>query len=134
MIFIDESHQTVPQVRGCITATVTQRGAGGFRFRRHRRSTIAVELPGMGSAHRSNVFVSATPSEYDCAAPGSRREQIIRPTGIDPPIEVRRPRPGGDLLQEIRVRADKRERVLVTTLTKRMAEDLTQFIRSSASG
>jgi excinuclease ABC subunit B len=76
------------------------------------------------------VFVSATPGPYELAkSQGVVVEQIIRPTGlIDPPIEVR-PVKGqvDDLLQEIRTRADLHERVLVTTLTKRMAEDLTQY-------
>ena len=83
------------------------------------------------------VYVSATPGPYELAkAQGVVVEQIIRPTGlIDPPIDVR-PVKGqvDDLLQEIRPRVARRERVLVTTLTKRMAEDLAQYYRSSASG
>ena len=76
------------------------------------------------------IFVSATPGPYELAkAQGVVVEQIIRPTGlIDPPIDVR-PVKGqvDDLLQEIRARAERNERVLVTTLTKRMAEDLTEY-------
>src|SRR5678815_3762241 len=76
------------------------------------------------------VFVSATPGPYELSkSQGVVVEQIIRPTGlIDPPIDVR-PVKGqvDDLLQEIRVRAERNERVLVTTLTKRMAEDLTEY-------
>ena len=76
------------------------------------------------------VFVSATPGPYELArAKGVVVEQIIRPTGlVDPPIDVR-PVKGqiDDLLAEIRTRTERRERVLVTTLTKRMAEDLTQY-------
>src|SRR5205085_2681884 len=79
---------------------------------------------------RQVVFVSATPGPYELAkSQGVVVEQIIRPTGlIDPPIDVR-PVKGqvDDLLQEIRVRVERHERVLVTTLTKRMAEDLTQY-------
>ena len=132
LIVVDESHQTVPQVRGMYH---------GDRSRKEVLVAYGFRLPSALDNRPLNfeeweervgqvVFVSATPGPYELAkANGVVVEQIIRPTGlIDPPIDVR-PVKGqvDDLLQEIRTRAARRERVLVTTLTKRMAEDLTQY-------
>ncbi|HTK30203.1 MAG TPA: excinuclease ABC subunit UvrB [Vicinamibacterales bacterium] len=132
LIIVDESHQTVPQVRGMYY---------GDRSRKEVLVAYGFRLPSALDNRPLNfeewearvgqvVFVSATPGPYELAkAQGVVVEQIIRPTGlIDPPIDVR-PVKGqvDDLLQEIRVRAARGERVLVTTLTKRMAEDLTQY-------
>jgi excinuclease ABC subunit B len=132
LIVVDESHQTVPQIRGMYH---------GDRSRKEVLVAYGFRLPSALDNRPLNfqeweervsqvVFVSATPGPYELAASqGVVVEQIIRPTGlIDPPIEVR-PVKGqvDDLLQEIRARASKGERVLVTTLTKRMAEDLTQY-------
>ena len=132
LIIVDESHQTVPQVRGMYH---------GDRARKEVLVAYGFRLPSALDNRPLNfqewearvgqvVFVSATPGPYEQAkAQGVVVEQIIRPTGlIDPPIDVR-PVKGqvDDLLQEIRARAAVRERVLVTTLTKRMAEDLTQY-------
>src|SRR6187455_1662571 len=132
LVVIDESHQTVPQVRGMYH---------GDRSRKEVLVEYGFRLPSALDNRPLNfgewesrvgqvVFVSATPGPYEMArSQGVVVEQIIRPTGlIDPPIEVR-PVKGqvDDLLQEIRARAGKGERVLVTTLTKRMAEDLTQY-------
>ena len=132
LIIVDESHQTVPQIRGMYH---------GDRSRKEVLVAYGFRLPSALDNRPLNfeeweqrvsqaVFVSATPGPYELSkSQGVVVEQIIRPTGlIDPPIEVR-PVKGqvDDLLQEIRLRAERRERVLVTTLTKRMAEDLTQY-------
>ena len=132
LIVVDESHQTVPQVRGMYAGDRSRKEvlvAYGFRLPSaldNRPLTFAE----WEERVRQVVFVSATPGPYEMSkAQGVVVEQIIRPTGlIDPPIEVR-PVKGqvDDLLQEIRARVAKGERVLVTTLTKRMAEDLTQY-------
>src|SRR5215212_9683275 len=132
LIVVDESHQSVPQVRGMYH---------GDRSRKEVLVAYGFRLPSALDNRPLNfdewqqrvgqvVFVSATPGPYELSkAQGVVVEQIIRPTGlIDPPIDVR-PVKGqvDDLLQEIRMRASRQERVLVTTLTKRMAEDLTQY-------
>jgi excinuclease ABC subunit B len=132
LMFIDESHQTVGQVRGM------------FNGDRSRKQTLVDYGFRMPSAldnrpltfeefeHRMNqvVYVSATPGPYELTKSGGLVvEQVIRPTGlVDPQVEIR-PVKGqvDDLLEEIRVRAEKNERVLVTTLTKRMAEDLSEY-------
>jgi excinuclease ABC subunit B len=132
LIIVDESHQTVPQIRGMYHGDRSRKEvlvAYGFRL------PSALDNRPLGFAEWEQrvgqvVFVSATPGPYELAkAQGVVVEQIIRPTGlIDPPIDVR-PVKGqiDDLLQEIRARVERRERVLVTTLTKRMAEDLTGY-------
>ncbi len=132
LLFIDESHQTVPQVRGM------------FQGDRARKETLVNYGFRMPSAldnrpltfeefeNRTNqvVYVSATPGPYELTKSGGVFvEQVIRPTGlVDPQVEIR-PVKGqvDDLLEQIRVRAEKNERVLVTTLTKRMAEDLSEY-------
>jgi excinuclease ABC subunit B len=132
LIIVDESHQSVPQVRGMYH---------GDRSRKEVLVAYGFRLPSALDNRPLNfeeweervgqvVFVSATPGPYELSkSQGVVVEQIIRPTGlIDPPIDVR-PVKGqvDDLLQEIRTRVTGGERVLVTTLTKRMAEDLTQY-------
>ncbi len=132
LVIVDESHQTVPQVRGMYH---------GDRSRKEVLVSYGFRLPSALDNRPLNfeewearlgqvVFVSATPGPYELrASAGVVVEQIIRPTGlIDPAVEVR-PVKGqiDDLLGEIRCRAERGERVLVTTLTKRMAEDLTQY-------
>ncbi len=132
LVIVDESHQTVPQIRGMYF---------GDRSRKEVLVAYGFRLPSALDNRPLNfdewdarvgqvVFVSATPGPYELSqSQGVVVEQIIRPTGlIDPPIDVR-PVKGqvDDLLQEIRLRAARGERVLVTTLTKRMAEDLTQY-------
>ena len=132
LLFIDESHQTVPQLHGM------------YHGDRSRKQTLVEYGFRMPSAldnrpltfeefeHRTNqiVYVSATPGPYELTkSAGVVVEQIIRPTGlIDPPVEVR-PVKGqiDDLLHEIRARVALGERVLVTTLTKRMSEDLAEY-------
>jgi len=132
LLVIDESHQTIPQVHGMWH---------GDRSRKQNLIEYGFRLPSALDnrpltfeefEHRVNqvVYVSATPGPYELTkSAGVVVEQIIRPTGlIDPEVEVR-PVKGqiDDLLHEIRQRAEKNERVLVTTLTKRMAEDLAEY-------
>jgi excinuclease ABC subunit B len=132
LVIVDESHQTVPQIRGMYAGDRSRKEvlvAYGFRL----PSAIdnrPLNFEEWEARVRQVVFVSATPGPYELAkAGGVVVEQVIRPTGLmDPPIEVRPVRGQvDDLLKEIRERAEKRERVLVTTLTKRMAEDLTTY-------
>jgi excinuclease ABC subunit B len=132
VMFIDESHQTVPQLHGMYH---------GDRSRKETLVEYGFRLPSALDnrpltfeefEHRMNqlIYVSATPGPYELTkAAGVVIEQIIRPTGlVDPPVEVR-PVKGqiDDLLHEIRERVARKERVLVTTLTKRMAEDLAEY-------
>jgi excinuclease ABC subunit B len=132
LLFVDESHQTIPQIRGM------------YHGDRSRKQTLVNYGFRMPSAldnrplnfeefeHRVNqaVYVSATPGPYELTkAGGVVVEQVLRPTGlVDPQVEVR-PVKGqvDDLLEQIRIRAGRNERVLVTTLTKRMAEDLAEY-------
>ena len=134
LLFVDESHATLPQVRGM---------SAGDRARKKNLIDYGFRLP---SAYDNRplvfeefeqkinqaIFVSATPGEFEREHSASISEQLIRPTGLtDPEIEVR-PIEGqvDDLLGEIRKRTDVGERVLVTTLTTKMAEDLTEYIQS----
>jgi excinuclease ABC subunit B len=132
LLFIDESHQTVPQLRGMYA---------GDRSRKQTLVDYGFRMPSALDnrplnfeefEHRVNqvVYVSATPGPYELTKSGGVVvEQVIRPTGlVDPQTEVR-PVKGqvDDLLEEIRIRAARNERVLVTTLTKRMAEDLAEY-------
>jgi len=132
VMFIDESHQTVPQLHGMYAGDRSRKEVlveYGFRMPSalDNRPLTFEEFE-----HRTNqlIYVSATPGPYELTkSAGVVIEQIIRPTGlIDPPVEVR-PVKGqiDDLLHEIRARVEKGERVLVTTLTKRMAEDLAEY-------
>src|SRR5438093_3054374 len=132
LIVVDESHQTVPQVRGMYFGDRSRKEvlvAYGFRLP-SALDNRPLDFNEWEQRVNQVVFVSATPGPYELAkSQGVVVEQIIRPTGlIDPPIDVR-PVKGqvDDLLQEIRTRVDRKERVLVTTLTKRMAEDLTSY-------
>jgi excinuclease ABC subunit B len=132
LLFIDESHQTVPQTRGMHAGDRSRKQVlvdYGFRMPSalDNRPLTFEEFE-----HRMDqvLYVSATPGPYELTKSGGAYvEQVIRPTGlIDPEIEIR-PVKGqvDDLLEEIRVRAARNERVLVTTLTKRMAEDLSEY-------
>jgi len=136
LLFVDESHMTLPQVRGMYNGDRARKEIlveYGFRmpsaldnrpltfdeFNRHMHQT---------------VYVSATPAEYELAQSPEPAQQIIRPTGlIDPEICIR-PTTGqiDDLIAEIRERVAKKQRVLVTTLTKRMAEDLSTYLQELA--
>ncbi|MFZ0760191.1 MAG: excinuclease ABC subunit UvrB, partial [Candidatus Sulfotelmatobacter sp.] len=132
LMFVDESHQTIPQLRGMYAGDRSRKETlveYGFRMPSalDNRPLTFAEFE-----HRTNqlVYVSATPGPYELTkSSGVVVEQIIRPTGlIDPEVEVR-PVKGqiDDLLHEIRARVEKGERVLVTTLTKRMSEDLAEY-------
>ncbi len=132
LVIVDESHQTVPQIRGMYFGDRSRKEvlvAYGFRLP-SALDNRPLNFEEWESRTRQIVYVSATPGPYEMQkAQGVVVEQIIRPTGLtDPPIDVR-PVKGqvDDLLQEIRLRTACGERVLVTTLTKRMAEDLTQY-------
>jgi excinuclease ABC subunit B len=132
LVVVDESHQTVPQVRGMFHGDRSRKEvlvAHGFRLP-SALDNRPLDFAEWEARVRQVVFVSATPAPYELAkAGGVVVEQVIRPTGLmDPPIQVRPVRGQvDDLLAEIRLRAERRERVLVTTLTKRMAEDLTSY-------
>ncbi|HXI31417.1 MAG TPA: excinuclease ABC subunit UvrB, partial [Vicinamibacterales bacterium] len=132
LLIVDESHQTVPQIRGMYHGDRSRKEvlvAYGFRLP-SALDNRPLNFEEWEQRVKQVIYVSATPGPYELAkSQGVVVEQIIRPTGlIDPPIEVR-PVKGqvDDLLAEIRTRVERRERVLVTTLTKRMAEDLTQY-------
>ena len=131
LMFVDESHVMLPQVRGM---------SGGDRARKGNLIEFGFRLPSafdnrplyfdeFEGKMKSVIYVSATPGEYEKTHSENTVEQLIRPTGlIDPEIEVR-PVKGqvDDLMGEIFARAERKERVLITTLTKKMAEDLTEF-------
>ena len=135
LLFVDESHVTLPQVRGM---------SGGDTARKKNLIDYGFRLPSAYDnrplyfeefEERINqaVFVSATPGDYEAENSTQTVEQIIRPTGlIDPEIEVR-PIEGqiDDLMGEINERVKKKQRVLVTTLTKKMAEDLTEYLEEN---
>jgi excinuclease ABC subunit B len=132
LTIVDESHQTVPQVRGMYHGDRSRKEvlvAYGFRLP-SALDNRPLAFDEWEARVGQVLFVSATPGPYELARSGGAIvEQIIRPTGlVDPPIEVRPIRGQvDDLLGEIRDRAARHERILVTTLTKRMAEDLTQY-------
>ncbi|SDF09866.1 excinuclease ABC subunit UvrB [Terriglobus roseus] len=132
MIFIDESHVTVPQLHGMWHGDRSRKGNlvdYGFRLP-SAMDNRPLTFDEFENRTGQIIYVSATPGPYELTkAAGVVTEQIIRPTGlVDPPVEIR-PIKGqiDDLLAEIRDRVSKNERVLVTTLTKRMAEDLSGY-------
>lgn len=132
LLFVDESHVTLPQVRGMY---------GGDRSRKDTLVEFGFRLP---SAYDNRpltfdefyervgqkIFVSATPGEFERETSSQIAEQLIRPTGlVDPSISVR-PTEGqiDDIISEINIRVERKERILLTTLTKKMAEDLTDYL------
>jgi excinuclease ABC subunit B len=130
--FVDESHQTVPQIGGMFE---------GDRSRKQTLVEYGFRLPSAMDNRPQKfdeymsitpqlLFVSATPGEFERTRSGRIVEQIVRPTGIvDPEVHVRATRNQiDDLMNEIRTRVDRQERVLVTTLTKKMSEDLSQYL------
>ena len=133
LIVVDESHVAIPQIRGMI---------GGDQSRKHVLIEHGFRLPSAldnrpltqdewESKIVRSIFVSATPADFEIEKSGGVvAEQIIRPTGLMDPQIIIRPSEGqiDDLLEEIRVTVDKGNRVLVTTLTKRMSEDLTEYL------
>ena len=135
ILFIDESHISLPQVRGMYN---------GDRARKETLVSYGFRLPSaldnrplrfdeFEQQIRQTIFVSATPGPYEAQVSGKVVEQIIRPTGlIDPVIDIRPTRGQvDDLIGEVRKRVAKSQRILVTTLTKRMAEDLADYLRES---
>ena len=133
LTFIDESHVTIPQIRAM---------SGGDRSRKQTLIEYGFRLPAAADNRPlrfdefeglvgQQLYVSATPGDYELEQTGGEVvEQVVRPTGLlDPPIDVRPIQNQiDDLLEEIRIRAEKDERVLVTTLTKRMAEELEKYL------
>ncbi len=132
LVFVDESHQTIPQIGAMYRGDRSRKETlvdFGFRLP-SAMDNRPLKFTEWEQFHKQLVYVSATPSEYEIQkARGVLVEQVIRPTGLlDPQIEIRKAgNQVDDLLEEIRIRAKKGERVLVTTLTKRMAEDLTEY-------
>ncbi|HEY5805896.1 MAG TPA: excinuclease ABC subunit UvrB [Candidatus Saccharimonadales bacterium] len=133
LLLIDESHMTIPQVRGMYNGDRARKEVlveHGFRLPSalDNRPLTFTEF----EKHMQQVvYVSATPAEFELSRSPEPAQQVIRPTGLlDPLIEVR-PVDGqvDDLIAEIRATVDKRHRVLVTTLTKRMSEDLTEYLK-----
>lgn len=133
LILADESHQTIPQIRGMYNGDRARKEVlveHGFRLPSalDNRPLTFTEF----ERHVNQiVYVSATPAEYELSRSPEPAQQVIRPTGLlDPPIEIR-PIDGqiDDLIGEIRATIDKSQRVLVTTLTKRMSEDLTDYLK-----
>jgi len=132
LLFLDESHMTVPQVRGMYNGDRSRKGTlveYGFRLPSamdNRPLTFAEFEQHMGYT----IYTSATPAQYEMQHAEQVVEQIIRPTGlVDPGIDIRPTRGQvDDLVKEIRTRVENGERVLVTTLTKRMSEDLADYL------
>lgn len=133
LMLVDESHMTIPQVRAMYNGDRARKESlvdYGFRLPSalDNRPLMFTEF----ERHVNQVvYVSATPAEYELSRSPEPAQQVIRPTGLlDPPIEIR-PVDGqvDDLIAEIRLTIEKHERVLVTTLTKRMSEDLTDYLK-----
>ena len=132
LVFIDESHIAVPQIRGMYFGDIRRKETlvdFGFRL------PSALDNRPLNFAEFEDhlnqvIFVSATPGPFELERSQQVAEQVIRPTGLpDPIVEVRETQGQiDDLLAEVRTRAERRERVLVTTLTKKMAEDLTDYL------
>ena len=135
LMFIDESHVTLPQVRAMYNgdhARKTSLVDYGFRLP-CAFDNRPLKFPEFEERVNQVIYVSATPSEYERSRSGQIVEQVIRPTGLlDPEVEVR-PIEGqiDDLLSEINLRIERNERVLVTTLTIKMAEDLTAYLQKA---
>ena len=135
ILFIDESHATIPQVRAMYNGDKARKESliqYGFRLP-SALDNRPLKFEEFEKKINKCIFVSATPAEYEMEnSAGNVVEQIIRPTGLLDPEIIVKPVEGqvDDLIEEIRIRSEKKERVLVTTLTKRMAEDLTAYLAS----
>ncbi|MCQ2971957.1 MAG: excinuclease ABC subunit UvrB [archaeon] len=131
LTIIDESHVTVPQIRGMYNGDRSRKQTlvdYGFRLPSARENR-PLKFDEFESVTNQVIYISATPGTYETSRSQNITEQIIRPTGlVDPEIIIRSVKGQvEDLLKEVQIRAEKDERVLVTTLTKRMAEDLTDY-------
>ena len=132
LLFVDESHVTLPQVRGMYAGDRSRKEVlveHGFRLP-SALDNRPLTYDEFDEHLNQAIYVSATPAAYEIGRSSQVVEMIIRPTGlVDPEVEVRPTRNQiDDLMEEIRGRVDRKERVLVTTLTKKMAEDLTDFL------
>lgn len=136
LLVVDESHVTVPQVRGMYAGDFSRKTTlvdHGFRLP-SALDNRPFRFEEWENKSKRILFMSATPAEYELSrCKGEVVEQVIRPTGLVDPILHVRPAKGqvADLVKEIKIRVDRKERVLVTTLTKRMAEDLTRFFQET---
>ena len=135
LLIVDESHVTLPQVRAMFHGDLARKNSlidNGFRLP-SARDNRPLNFEEFNERIHQVIYVSATPADYERERSGQIVEQVIRPTGLlDPRIDVR-PVDGqiDDLIGEINDRAARKERVLVTTLTKKMAEDLTDYLESA---
>src|SRR4029077_20890639 len=133
LLVVDESHMTIPQVVGMYKNDRTRKEIlvdFGFRLP-SALDNRPLTFEEFETSVNQTIYMSATPGPYELERAERVAEQLVRPTGIiDPPISVR-PTEGqiDDLMEEIKVRVDRGERAIVTTLTKRMAEDLTDYLR-----
>ena len=135
LTIVDESHVTLPQVRGMYNGDQARKGTlveHGFRLP-SALDNRPMNFDEFMSVTHELIFLSATPGAYELEHGGTPVEQIIRPTGIiDPPVELRPLKNQiDDLMEEVRLRAERGERTLVTTLTKRTAEDLTEYLEKT---
>ena len=136
LLFIDESHVTIPQLRAMYAGDRSRKETlVGYGFRLPSAlDNRPLRFEEFEQAINQVIYVSATPAAYELQKASQVVEQVIRPTGLlDPEVEVR-PVKGqiDDLMEEIRQRVDRQERVLVITLTKRMAEDLTEYLEEAS--
>lgn len=136
LCFVDESHMTLPQIRGMYNGDKSRKELlidYGFRLP-SALDNRPLRFEEFMQSTRQKVYVSATPDEYEVSLAreydGSIAQQLVRPTGLIDPEIVIKPSKGqiGDLINEIKERVSKKQRVLVTTLTKRMAEDLSAYL------
>ncbi len=132
LMFLDESHQMIGQLNAMYSGDRSRKTTlveYGFRLP-SALDNRPLKFEEFEQRMRQVIFVSATPADYEKTHSGQVVDQVVRPTGlVDPEVEVRpATHQVDDVLQEIRIRAEKRERVLITTLTKRMAEQLTDYL------
>ena len=135
LLFVDESHVTLPQVKGMSSGdSARKKNLIDFGFRLPSAyDNRPLYFEEFESKLNQTIFVSATPGDFELEKSENIVEQIIRPTGlVDPKVEIR-PIEGqiDDIISEIKIRVEKNERVLITTLTRKMAEDLTEFLENN---
>ncbi len=135
LMIIDESHQSLPQIRGMFNGDQARKQVlvdYGFRLP-SALDNRPLRFEEFEKKIKESLYVSATPSPYELKRAQQAAEQIVRPTGLlDPEIEVRKTEfQIDDLIKEIKVRVPKKERTLVTTLTKKMAEDLSRYLKEA---